>query len=202
MRKIIYRIAWSIAWVVAKVIFPFKAEGKENIPAEGGFVMCINHISLIDPVIVLLTCPRHVRFVAKAELFKNKLFGELMKTCGAFPINRGQNDTDAISVAESIVKGGEPLGIFVEGTRTKSPTGEPGRPKSGAALIASETGAMVMPVAVVYKCGRPRPFRRCTVRYGQPFELRADEQEGQRGRLRKITGEIFDRIVALWRQGI
>ena len=69
----LFKVLISVIYVVVKILFPFKAKGKENIPAEGGIILCSNHISLLDPVFIILTSKRRVYFMAKNELFKNKI---------------------------------------------------------------------------------------------------------------------------------
>ena len=142
--RILIAVLRPILWL----IFPYKVRGRENIPAkkEGQRLMiCANHLSLMDPVFLFLTMPQHIYFMAKEESFRPAIgrffFGKVM---GAFPIKRGEADRSALDTAMQIVDDGRVLGIFPEGTRSK--TGEIGRFKSGAALIAAQTGASVLPV--------------------------------------------------------
>ncbi len=139
--------------------------------------------------------------MSKSELFKNKLSAAFFRFCGAFPVNRGQGDTSAIDSAESLVKEGKIFGIFIEGTRTKNPDASPGRAKSGAAVIAASTKSDILPVAVTYKHGRPRIFRRVVVRYGTP--IKAEDlvlNDTSRTEIKKITGRIMSDITELWRE--
>lgn len=191
-----------IVKAIVKVLLPYKVVGLENLPKEGGTVICLNHISMLDPVFVVLSCPREVHFISKAELFQNKALAWLLRLFGAFPVRRGEGDVGAINTAEQYVRSGEVVGIFVEGTRTKSPIGEPGRPKSGAALIAAETSGTIVPAAVVYKKGRMRFFNRVTIRYGEPFEIEDDGSDNLRRRIKAATATIFSKIIELWRQGM
>lgn len=167
---------------IMKVLFRVRVIGKENIPQTAGdpkVILCSNHISNWDPVLLLTCQRRHVYFMAKAELFPNRLctwFFE--KQVGAFPVKRGTGDTGAVHTAEDLVVSGKMVGIFPEGTRSK--TGELLRPKSGAALIVSQTGAHVLPVAIVTKNQKIRPFRPVTVVFGSPIspaDLKLDNPE-------------------------
>ena len=158
-----------LAWI----IFPFKAIGRENIPDTPGqppLVLCCNHISEIDPVFLEMCQKRHVFFMAKEEIFRNRLsswfFG---KQLGAFPVKRGAGDTAALDTARAIVGDGRLLGIFPEGTRSKD--GRLGRAKSGAALIAAQTGASILPAAIITKNQKVKPFRRSRIVFGQPLTL-------------------------------
>lgn len=167
-----------LAWL----LFPFKAVGRENIPDTPGrppLILCCNHISVIDPVFLEMCQKRHVYFMAKEEIFKNRLatwfFG---KQLGAFPVKRGAGDTGALDTARRIVEEGKLLGIFPEGTRSKD--GQLGRAKSGAALIAAQTGAAVLPVAIATKNQKLHLFRRTRIVFGPlltPEELHLDNPE-------------------------
>lgn len=147
-----------------------KVIGKENFPPEDTpLILCSNHISNWDPVILLVSNPkRHVYFMAKAELFSNRVFAWFLgKQCGAFPVHRGKGDTGALDTAKRLVNEHKLMGIFPEGTRSKD--GKLLRPKSGVALIAAQTGASVLPTAVVTRDQIMRPFQRVKIVYGKPL---------------------------------
>ena len=143
-RGALYSFGWYLLYPIFKLLFFFKVNGRENIPENGGFILCSNHLSNFDPVLLALSQKRQIFYMAKAELFKNKFFGALIRKLGAFPVERGAGDGKAIEMAESIIKDEKMLGIFIEGTRSK--TGEFLRPKSGAAIIAHQMKATVIPV--------------------------------------------------------
>ena len=178
-------------------LFPFKAYGKENIPAQtpdDRTILCCNHISEMDPVYLEMCQKRHVFFMAKAELFRGRFsrwfIGRLF---GAFPVERGKGDTGAIDKAEEIVNSGRLLGIFPEGTRSRD--GQLGRAKSGAALIAARTGANILPVCIVAKDQKVRLFHRAKVIFGKPMtpqELHLDDPE--RPDLRFASRALMQRI--------
>ncbi len=186
-----------LAWI----IFPFKAIGRENIPQTPGqppLILCCNHISEIDPVFLEMCQKRHVYFMAKEEIFKNRLSAWLFgKQLGAFPVKRGAGDTGALDTARAIVGDGRLLGIFPEGTRSRD--GQLGRAKSGAALIAAQTGASILPVAIVTKNQKVKPFRRSRIVFGKPLtpaELHLDSPEHPDLRFasRLLMGKIGDMI--------
>ena len=110
-----YNIAVWIVRVALLVVFRIKTVGRENIPKEGGVIIAYNHRSYWDPVMAGLTCPRKLRFMAKEELFKNKFFGFLIKSLGAFPISRGHGDLGAIKGSLKILAQGDAMLIFPEG---------------------------------------------------------------------------------------
>lgn len=185
MKRVILKIAKPLVWL----LFPFKVIGKENIPAAGKkFVLCSNHISLVDPVFLLETFPQHLYFMAKAELFRNKFIGWVLRRFGAFPVDRGSGDYSAIHTAQQLVQEGKVLGIFPEGTRSK--TGELLRLKSGAVLIAATTGADVLPVCVVAKDQKIRLFRRTKIVYGKTLTLQQLHLDGEKPELRYACRQL------------
>lgn len=194
--QFLVRIFTPLVWL----LFPFRTKHKKEAleAAEGKRCMlCCNHTSFADPVLMLVTFPRPIYFMAKEELFRNKLVGWFLgKVMGAFPVNRGTGDTRAIDTARNILNKGHVLGIFPEGTRSK--TGELGRGKSGAALLAAQTGAYVLPICMVPKNRkRVRIFQPTTVVFGQPIspeELHLTEGHPD---LRYATRTIMDSIAKL-----
>lgn len=145
-----------------------KAEGKENLPKEPGFIIASNHRTFADPPLIAATsmCAKF-SFIAKEELFHNKFFGWLIRKLGAFPVVRGSGDMKVISDSVERLREGRNLVIFPEGTRSKD--GKLGRGKTGVALIAAKSGAMVVPAAVVFE-GKKLHFRKkVIVRYGKPI---------------------------------
>lgn len=155
--------------------------GLENFPSDDTpLILCANHISNWDPVLLIVANPkRHVYFMAKAELFCNPLFSWFLgKQLGAFPVHRGTGDTGAVHIAQQLVLERKLMGIFPEGTRSK--TGKLLRPKSGVALIAAKTGAYVLPAAVVTRGQKIRPFQKVKIVYGKPLspeELHLNDAE-------------------------
>lgn len=188
---------------LAQLLFPFKAYGKENIPPESAddrTILCCNHISDIDPMYLEMCQRRHIYFMAKAELFRSPFlrwfFG---KQLGAFPVERGKGDTKAIDTAFSLVNEGKLLGIFPEGTRSRD--GKLGRAKSGAALIAAQTGARILPVSITTREQKVKLFRQTRIRFGVPItpeELHL--QDAEHPDLRYASRLIMDRIHELMKE--
>lgn len=141
---------YGVAKFIFKIYFFFinkiTLKGTENIPENGGVVLCSNHINWLDPILIGICVKRKIYFMAKAELFSNKFFAFIMKSINAFPVKRGTADISAIKKSFNIIKNGEILGIFPEGTRSKTGKLLPAEP--GASVIALKTNAPVIPVRV------------------------------------------------------
>lgn len=184
-----------------RALMRVKIIGKENIPPKGEkIVLCCNHISNWDPVLLEVAQPmRHIYFMAKAELFKNRLFAWLLgKQIGAFAVHRGTGDTAALDTAKQLVEDGKIMGIFPEGTRSKD--GKLMRAKSGTALIVSQTGAMVLPVAIVTRGQHVRPLRRTLVVYGKPVTPAELHLDGEKPDIRYASRRLMEIIGGLIEQ--
>lgn len=191
-----YHFARAVARVVFRIPYKIDYVNLDNIPEKGGLILASNHHTLMDPIYVALGPKREVHFMAKEELFKNPVLRFFVLKLNAFPVSRGKGDRSAIDKAVGIVKSGEVLGIFPEGTRSKD--GKLMRLKSGVMLIASETGGDIVPVGIRY--GEKKKFRRqkITVTYG---ELIKNEEfkitEGSRAELKNANELLHGRISAL-----
>ena len=141
-----YRVAKFICYIFFRYICRWEVKGQENFPLEGPVVVVSNHVSLWDPVAVGVAVPRPVRFMAKEELFRIPLLGQLIRALGAFPVRRGRSDRQAWKESLEILRSGQVLGMFPEGTRVR--TGELGAFHNGAAVLSLKTGAPLVPVAV------------------------------------------------------
>jgi 1-acyl-sn-glycerol-3-phosphate acyltransferase len=149
----------------------WEIEGLENFPVTGPVLVISNHTSYWDPVVVGCVFPRQVYFMAKKELYSYPVLAQILRMLGAFPVDRGRVDKGTIRHALTLLKDGKVLGIFPEGTRSKS--GQLLPPLPGAAFLAKHAGVPICPVAItgarqIFAGGRFRKFR---VRIGQPLEL-------------------------------
>lgn len=152
-----------------RLLFRIRFEGRENLPATGPVILCSNHRSNLDPVLLGAVLNRNLFFMAKAVLFKVPLLNILIRALGAFPVKRGAGDREAIRRAMEIVKHGDVLAMFPEGHRLKK-GGELQRFQSGAVRIAGHTGAVILPAAIICK-GRVSPFNRKLIRIGKPVTV-------------------------------
>lgn len=170
-----YRFCRVLVYPFVRVLWRVKIENEEAMPKSGGVVLCCNHISNLDAVFLGIALKRQVHYMAKQELFKNKLLAKLFHALGAFAVNRGKGDKAALDTGTEIIEKGQVMGIFPEGTRSK--TGELLRAKSGTLLIASRANAPILVAAIKTKNQKVRLFRSVTVRFGKiltPDELHVE----------------------------
>ncbi len=125
----------------------WKIEGLENFPEQGHVIVIANHVSYWDPVVIAASLPRQVFFMAKKELFSIPVLGLLLKSWGAFPVERGRPDRDAIKHSLKLLGQGKVVGIFPEGARSKIGSLLP--PTAGTAYLAVRAGVPVCPVALL-----------------------------------------------------
>lgn len=177
-------------------------EGRDHIPAQGGCVLTCNHTMGPDFLVVGYISPRQIYFMVKSESIEaNRWLGRFLRYNGCFPIHRGDGDMGAVQHAIDLVRNGRVLGMFPEGTRSR--TGKLQRGRSGAAFVAIQAQAPIVPVAVVnsepifqranYLSLKPRAT--VTARVGPPLPPPADPND--RRALRSYTREIMAAIAEL-----
>lgn len=189
-----FHIIYAIVWPIFHLLFPYKIIGKDKLRNQKqGYVLCANHISLLDPVYLVfaLTKKNRIHIMAKGELFKNKLLGWFFTHVGAFPVNRGVG-SDALKTATNILEKGEALMIFPEGTRSKD--GKLGRGKMGAAMLVNAVDTYVLPVSIVTKNQKVRVFRKVSLIVGDPVYMSPQGEMTQREHLRESTNVIMNAI--------
>ena len=154
----------------AKLVAPHRAYGRERVPREGGLVVAANHFSWIDPPALGVASPRTLYFMAKVEAHRVPGLGQLMRSFGAFAVRRGESDRDAVRTMRQIVRDGNALGMFVEGTRQTS--GVPGVVQPGAAMVAIAEGVPLVPAAIhgshEWRLGNFKPV---SVAFGEPMSF-------------------------------
>ena len=191
MRVGFYNFVWSLMRVIYGLIHPHRVHGLENLPDEGGFVLCINHFSNHDPLYVAASMPksRRMHFLAKKQLFDNKFLCPIVTWLGAIPVDRGNADISAIRTALKVVKDGCALGIFPQGTRSKDNSPTP--MLNGASMIALRAGAPVIPA---YVDGPYRLFRHTDVFFGPALDLSAYGRRCDSATLTEVTHQIESAI--------
>jgi 1-acyl-sn-glycerol-3-phosphate acyltransferase len=175
----IYHAVGALSLPVVRSLFRLRATGLEHLPGDGGFVLAANHTSNFDPwpLGLPLFPQRWLRFMAKSELYWWPL-GAFLGAVGAFPVERGRGDVEAIAKAVELVRAGEVVVMFPEGTRQRKGLRKrwEARPHTGAARIAERAGAPLVPAAIkgTDRLARLGPLR---VAYGPPVEVTADAHE-------------------------
>jgi 1-acyl-sn-glycerol-3-phosphate acyltransferase len=175
VNKAIFWTVRALLGMAIQVYFSLERNGRKNIPKRGPVILAANHRSFLDPFVIGCLVRRPVYFVAKKELFEKRWQGWILNGLGAFPIKRGESDEESMATARTVLERGGALVIFPEGTRHRK--GPLARPKRGVGRLALETGAPVIPVAILgserarrgwkirpvwvrIRCGRPLTFPR------------------------------------------
>ena len=141
--KILYYTGWTLFRVISKLFFRIKIRGREHFPLTGGFIVATNHISNYDPPLVGSWSPRQLYFLAKRELFRNPVFGFLIRRTNALPVSRGGIDREAIRLSVKAIEDGFGLVVFPEGTRSRTSDFLPA--KAGLGMIAHRAGCAIVP---------------------------------------------------------
>lgn len=195
-----YKNIRAVGKPLMKMLFRTKVAGARNIPKNSGYILCCNHTHFMDVAFLIVSIPHTICFMAKEELFRNKLANWFLTKMGAFPVVRASGTAaSAIKRAEDVVLAGDVMGIFPEGTRSKD--GRPKKAKSGVAIIASQANCPVLPVSIYYE-GKLKLFKKVTVRIGELIpQERLVMQSNDRAELRRVSTMIMDTITAQWEEG-
>ncbi|MBW3652409.1 MAG: 1-acyl-sn-glycerol-3-phosphate acyltransferase [Actinobacteria bacterium] len=199
VNPLVYWVARAVLQPIFLVYFRMKRIGMEHIPKDGALIIASNHRSFMDPWVIGMMLRRPVYYVAKTELFGHPVVAWLLSSLGAFPVERGQGDRDAMHAAGRILERGDVVVIFPEGTRTRP--GPLAAPKRGVGRLALETGVPVVPVALIgtdeVRRGwliRPRSVR---IRAGRPLRFpQVDEPSPTLARA--VTDRIWPCVELQW----
>ena len=200
----IFVFIYYVVGFVTGILHPVSVEGMEGLP-ESGVLLCPNHSSNWDPILVALKLPVNYRLhiMAKEELFQNRLLGWLLKKVGAFPVSRGNNDINAVKQSIQALKEGDNLLIFSEGTTIHNGIGYtdglPAHAKAGVAMIGVRTGAKLVPVFVD---GEKKLFHRTRIIFGQPYEPHYTGRRGTAEEMQKIADDLLKQAYALGGQAV
>ena len=199
VNKPVYWLTRAILQPLIQVYFRLVRLGHEHVPGEGGVILAANHRSFLDPFVIGCCVRRPVYFVAKRELFDNRLIGWFLNCLGAFPIRRGESDEESVATAKQILARGDVVVIFPEGTRHR--TGSLGNPKRGVGRLALESGAPVVPVAVTGSENARRGWlirpAKVKVRCGRPLTFPRVEQASPR-LAEEVTARIWPCVELQW----
>lgn len=199
------RLSWFYHlanWVLRRVfrlLLRVEVRGLEHVPFEGPLIVAINHMSLLDPPLMGAFFPRELEMMAKVELFRRPIIGWIVKWYGAFPVRRGEADLNALKHAMRALRAGGAILMAPEGTRSK--THRLQRGKEGVALVATRTGAPVLPVALY---GQERWWRellrlrrpRVSIVIGEPIQVPLDRRADRRT-LQAVTDDIMRHLARL-----
>lgn len=200
----LFVLIYYVVGFVARILHPTSVEGMDRLP-RSGVLLCPNHSSNWDPILVALRLPINYRLhiMAKEELFHNPLLGWLLKKVGAFPVSRGNNDINAVKQSIQALKDGDNLLIFSEGTTIHNGVGYtdglPAHAKAGVAMIGVRTGATLVPVFVD---GEKKLFRRTRIIFGEPYEPHYTGRRGTAEEMQKIADDLLEQAYALGGQAV
>ena len=167
----------QLAWLIGRPVFgalvrtfaPLRDYGSERVPPHGPLVLCFNHFSWLDPWAIGSVTPRTIYYVAKQEAHAHQLMGPFIRIFGTLSVRRGESDREAVRLMREVVRRGDALGMFPEGTRQRR---EPGEVKPGAAMIAIQEEVRVVCGAIhgtqEWRLGSFRPV---SIAFGEPLDL-------------------------------
>lgn len=175
-----------------RIIYRVELMGMEHWDVNQPRIVCPNHIDYKDPLVFGSFIPGFIRFMAKKELFSNRLFDWFFRSCGGFPVDRSGNDIGAVKTALRFLKGGESVLIFAEGTRNPGLTPLP--PKAGVGMIAHKAGVPILPVTIdsTYKL-----FSRVRIILHPPVTLAFEGKpsgEDYENAVLEILNKVYDKI--------
>ena len=203
--KIAYHTVRTIVTVFCRVWCRMSIDGRDNLPAEGPFILAPTHRSIIDTPVSSGVYRRRMRFMGADKWWSNKYFGKLLTALGGFPVTRGSADREALKRCIAVIEGGEPLVLFPEGERKSGPVVQP--LFEGAAYIAMKTGAPIIPVGIggserVMPKGAKFIFpRKMYVMIGKPMYVPAVDGatgKAQREASRQLTNDLHAELQRLF----
>jgi len=194
-----YDFIYAVFNKPVRALFRISATGLENVPSDGGFLMCANHTSLHDVTVVPAVLEkRRPKYMAKKELFKIPLLKQLITAFGAFPVDRGGADVGAVKMAISLIQSGESVFIFPQGHRHPHENVRDTEFHHGVGMIAYRANCDVLPVYIKTDAKQVRFFRKTEVIFGKL--IKHDElgfENGGTDEYKNATALIFDRICDL-----
>jgi 1-acyl-sn-glycerol-3-phosphate acyltransferase len=191
--------AWAVGRVTIQpavnLVARLEVYGAERVPLTGGLVVAANHFSWIDPPALGAACPRTLYFMAKVEAHRVPGLGELMRAFGTFAVRRGESDRDAVRRMREIVREGNALGMFAEGTRQRS--GVPGPVQPGAAMVAVNEEVPLIPAAIhgsqAWRLGNFAPV---SIAWGEPMTFEGLPRGGKG--YKEASVEVERELRRLW----
>ncbi len=201
-QMVFYDLANLVLRFLLRLLSHIEVVGIDNVPRQGRIIVIGNHTSWLDPILVGAFIPRRIVFMSKKENFANPFARFVVYSYGVFPVDRGNVDRAAITRVSEVLESGGALGMFPEGTRSRS--GEMRRAKPGTALVALRHNAPILPVAIAgahrglfgQLLRLRRPHYRLVI--GKPFELpQSDAETLNKEKLARLTDDVMMPLAAL-----
>ncbi len=183
----IYQVGQFVCRCFLSSMYKIEVIGKENIPKEGGVLLCCNHLSNFDPPLLGAYIERQIHYMAKQELFEKPILTSLLPKLGAYPVRRGMSDKKALKTTIELLKEGRVIGLFPEGTRSKEGTLRKGL--AGAGFFALRSEAAVIPCAII---GPYKRFKKVKLVYGEAINFSQLREE--RVSAEEATAYIMEHI--------
>lgn len=204
-KYVIYLVARVFFLVLFRILFRMRVYGLKNVPRSGGALVISNHVHNADPVLMMAACPRPTHFMAKEEMWEVPGVRWIADKTGAFPVRRGTADRAALRMADTILHDGRLVAMFPEGTR--SVTGGLTKAFPGVSLIATHSGAPVIPTAVLgtedipgngaKQKKRDRIWPETKIMFGEPFHLETHKPDGERWPLEELSDALMIEIARI-----
>ncbi len=193
LKKFCEIIIRPICFILAKIIYRVQVKGINNVPKNSACIICGNHVHAMDAPVLLASVNRKINFMAKEELWKNVGFRFIAWIFNVFPVRRGKKDTDAVKKSLKVLKKGEILGMFPEGTRNGMKKGI--KPKNGAVNLAIKAGVPIIPFGVT---GTFKPFKKVVYSFGEPLDFsKYSEMAKDKETVQSLTDEVMAKVVEL-----
>ncbi len=177
-----YDIAVFILKPIIRIFYKIEIKGQEKVPINEPLIFASNHKSNLDPVIIGLYMPRKVSYMGKKELFKNKIFGYILRKLNVFPVDRSKTDIATIKTALKILKNNGALGIFPQGRRMKEDGA--GKAKAGTAMLSIKGKAKICPISII---GSYKLFSKITLYINEPINLEEYYEE-------KLSSKAYEEL--------
>ncbi|MBI4898050.1 MAG: 1-acyl-sn-glycerol-3-phosphate acyltransferase [Actinobacteria bacterium] len=199
VNKLLYHAVRGLLVPFFRIYFRLDRIGREHVPSDGPVIFAANHRSFLDPFIIGTMTRRPLFYVAKKELFGHRIQAWFLNSLGAIPVDRGRSDEDMLATARAVLDRGDSLVIFPEGTRIRP--GALGRPKRGVGRMALETGAPVVPIALIGTEDVRRKWRvyprKVRIRAGSPLVF-PQTSDPSPELAEEVTSRIWPRIELQW----
>jgi len=201
--RAVYSVVRNLLFAFLKVWCRVRVEGRENVPAEGLFVLAPTHRSIIDTPVASTVAGRRLRFMGADKWWSNKWFGKLLTALGGFPVTRESADREALRRCLAVLETGEPLVLFPEGERKSGPIIQP--LLDGAVYIALKAGVPIVPVGIggsekaMPKGARFIYPKKIVAIIGPPIHPPVDESgKVLRTTRRDVTAQLHDELQRLY----